>query len=94
MIQTLRPSDVQSDTGHPLSVVEKGHPPFELWRYQELRFAELLLLTYRIDKQHKIFCMIKQRDIYSFIHPKYAQSEFEKENQFLGYYYVITLKQT
>lgn len=31
---TFKASDVQSDTIQPFSGVEKGHPPFEMWRYQ------------------------------------------------------------
>jgi len=33
-IITFKPSAVQSDTGQPLSAVEKGQPPLEMWRYQ------------------------------------------------------------
>lgn len=42
---TFKPSAVQSETGQPLSGVEKGHPPFEMWRYQLLRLPELFVLT-------------------------------------------------
>ena len=34
---TFNPSAVQSDTVQPLSAVEKGHAPLDVWRYQSFR---------------------------------------------------------
>jgi len=47
---TFNPSAVQSDTVQPLSAVENGHAPLDVWRYQSSRSPGQSSRTFHIKK--------------------------------------------